>query len=224
MSPPEIHSNIPKSYVGHRGVVAHEVAARSIGRREAQVAHMCPLSESLSPARIVRLLSALESGKSYVASCRIAGVSRTIFYYHRDKDVEFAKAVKEAYHAGTLAMEDEARRRGTDGVDRHVIYKGQYQYRRDPETGELLKDDKGRPVPITVKEYSDILLIFCLKARDRMRYADSDASMERPTSDMPLPPSDAGDLRFILEEKLSGINKRLVMERTTTRIVIEGPG
>jgi hypothetical protein len=85
------------------------------------------------------------------AACRAAGVERATAY--RDRDPRFAAAWDEAAEDGTDLLELECRRRAVEGVDRPVFYKGQ-------QVG-------------TVKEYSDRLLIFLLKANRPEKYRDN---------------------------------------------------
>jgi len=78
-------------------------------------------------------------------ACKKARICRTSAYARRKEDEAFAQAWAEAEELGVDAMEDEALRRGKDGTLKPV-----YQ--------------QGRKVG-TVREYSDTLLIFMLKAK-----------------------------------------------------------
>jgi hypothetical protein len=86
-------------------------------------------------------------------ACRAAGVGRATVYRLRDGDEKFAAAWDEAAEDGTVLLKLECRRRAVEGVDRPVFYKGQ-------QVG-------------TVKEYSDRLLIFLLKAARPEKYRDN---------------------------------------------------
>lgn len=91
-----------------------------------------------------------------------------------------------ALKVGVSALEDEAHRRAFDGVDKPLSHQGQFTYLRDfaaidPETGKqyppdkapVLKDEQGRPQVATVKEYSDTLAIFLLKAHNPEKYREN---------------------------------------------------
>jgi hypothetical protein len=79
-------------------------------------------------------------------------MSRSAAYDWKKADHEFEKDWQAAEETGTDALEDEARRRAMDGVDKPVFYKGQ-------RCGY-------------VREYSDTLLIFTLKARRPEKYRE----------------------------------------------------
>ena len=66
-------------------------------------------------------------------------------YAHRTTEAEFADAWDDAYDAGNDRLEDEAHRRAVDGVERPVTYRGE--------------------VVGSVREYSDVLLMFLLRGR-----------------------------------------------------------
>lgn len=76
-------------------------------------------------------------------ACRRSGLTRSKLYQWRDNDEDFAKRWDEAYALGVAGLEDEARRRAAEGVERPVFGK----------EGEV-----GR-----VREFSDGLLMFLLK-------------------------------------------------------------
>ncbi|HXF65635.1 MAG TPA: hypothetical protein VNK67_02905 [Burkholderiales bacterium] len=97
-------------------------------------------------------LEALAETANVTWACRAAGLPRRVAYEWREADRAFAKAWEEAVELGTDALEDEAIRRGHQGVDKPV-YQG------------------GRKVG-TVREYSDTLLIFMLKARRPEKFKD----------------------------------------------------
>jgi hypothetical protein len=98
-----------------------------------------------TPKRREAFLAALETTANVSRACRMAHLPRQCAYEWRDADEEFAKAWEEALERGTDALEDEAVRRAYQGVLKPV-YQG------------------GKKVG-TVREYSDTLLIFMLKAR-----------------------------------------------------------
>ena len=97
-------------------------------------------------------LSALEETANVKLSCEQSGLPRQTAYDWRRADGQFAEAWEAALDIGTDALEDEAVRRAMQGTDKPVYYQG---------------DECG-----TVREYSDTLLIFMLKARRPDRFKD----------------------------------------------------
>lgn len=74
------------------------------------------------------------------------------------------------------SLEAEAHRRGVTGVQRPYLYKGEMVYRRDPDTGELVRDSENQPIPIMIHEYSDRMLELMLKAEDPEKYRENQRS------------------------------------------------
>ena len=101
--------------------------------------------------RAVFLAEMAASGAVSSAATR-AGVGRTFVYAQRAADPAFAAAWDDALETATDAMEREAWRRGAKGVLKPV-YQG------------------GKKVG-TIREYSDTLLIFMLKARRPARFRE----------------------------------------------------
>lgn len=95
----------------------------------------------------------LRTGKSVTASALVAGISRNCVYVHRDKNPHFRKAWDDAIEQGSDALEDELLRRAKDGTLRPV-------YQQGVQCGE-------------VREYSDTLGIFLMKARRPEKYRDN---------------------------------------------------
>lgn len=106
----------------------------------------------LTPEKMARFLEALSDTANVSAAAKKIRISRQYMYQVREEDEEFAAAWDEAVKLGTAALEDEAVRRAKDGTLKPVFYKG-------VKVG-------------TVREYSDTLLIFLLKARDPDKYAE----------------------------------------------------
>src|SRR4051812_42249550 len=92
-------------------------------------------------------LAALSNTAIVRAACRSAGVSWKTAYVHRRTDAAFAVEWDEALEEAADVLEAEARRRAVHGAEKVVIYKGQVSVGPDGK-------------PLTVKEYSDTLLIF----------------------------------------------------------------
>lgn len=116
-----------------------------------------------------RFLIALSETGSVLRSCELAQVARPTVYRWRESDKEFGKAWDAALERGTDALEDEAVRRAYHGTEKPV-------YQGGKKVGH-------------VREYSDTLLIFMLKARRPERFKDRSehkvdvTSHSRPLSD-----------------------------------------
>jgi hypothetical protein len=147
-------------------------------------------------------------------AARAAGVTRQCVYQLRKRHPDFAAAWDEAVQAGQESLEVEAIRRGRDGVEKPVLYKGQQV--------NIWVDTEGKPTsmstpgarlsPLVVREYSDTLLIFMLKALDPDKYRESKETrhkrvpqeQQRPAIDFSqLPPEDLAALERIYE-RLAG--------------------
>lgn len=125
-------------------------------------------------------LAALREYPVFGHACEAVGIDRSTMWRHRDANPEFAEACEQAMEAGIDKAECEAFRRGVHGWHEPVIDKGRlaYAYRRgvDADGKETYNspvlDDKGQPVPLTVKKHSDSLLIFVLTGRRRSLYGN----------------------------------------------------
>jgi transposase-like protein len=85
-------------------------------------------------------------------ACRAIGISRTAVYEWRETHPEFGKLWEVALKVGVSALEDEAHRRAFEGVDKPITHLGM--------------------ITATVKEYSDTLAIFLLKAHAPEKYRE----------------------------------------------------
>lgn len=110
-----------------------------------------------STALLVAFLAVLASGGSPTKACSTIGIDRRTAYNWKNKDPEFSEAWDSAREQGFDLLEDEARRRAVDGVDKPIYH-----------AGTLIN---------TVKEYSDSLLAMMLKGyrsnvfRDKVEHA-----------------------------------------------------
>lgn len=95
---------------------------------------------------------AISNGMTVARAADKAGYSLSTVYYHKKEDLSFADRWDIARETAIQIMEEEADRRAIQGIDKPVYYLGQ------------LVD--------TVKEYSDQLLIFRLKAMRPEVYRD----------------------------------------------------
>lgn len=94
-----------------------------------------------------------ENGGNITAACKTARYARQTAYEARERDPAFAKAWDEAVERGIDALEDEALRRAHNGTLKPVFYRGE-------KCG-------------SVREYSDTLLIFMLKAKRPLKFRDN---------------------------------------------------
>jgi hypothetical protein len=120
---------------------------------------------TMSAARRRAFLDALSITGVVTDACRAAGVARKTAYHWRYGDSEFADAWDEAIATAADGLESEARRRAVDGVEEPVFHRGQLVFKRDADTGEVLRDKHGEPIPATVSRRSDRLLEILLAAK-----------------------------------------------------------
>jgi len=102
------------------------------------------VSAKTADAKLAGFLELLAQGYSATRACRELDIGRSTVYGLRDSDEEFARQWGDAEQAGVDELEDEARRRAVDGVERPVTIAGEAE---------------------TVREYSDQLLVVLLKAK-----------------------------------------------------------
>lgn len=98
-------------------------------------------------------LEGLRSGLSVAHAASKAGFTRQAAYKRRQNDLEFAQAWNDAVEQGTDVLEDAATVRAVRGVEKPVFQQGK-------QVG-------------SIREYSDILLIFLLKARRPDKFRDN---------------------------------------------------
>lgn len=99
-----------------------------------------------------KFIALLTKNGNVSQSVKAIGVSRTGIYQQRENDEEFAVAWDEAIDHYVDALEAEADRRAKEGTLKPVFFKGE-------QCGEI-------------REYSDLLLIFRLKALRPDKYKD----------------------------------------------------
>lgn len=99
-----------------------------------------------SPEKMTAFLAVLASPTGTpTKAARAIGIDRRTAYNWKEDDEEFSKAWDAATEESIDALEQEARRRGVEGVDKPVYWQGE---RID-----------------TIKEYSDTMLSLVLKGR-----------------------------------------------------------
>jgi hypothetical protein len=126
-----------------------------------------------------------------------ARVARSTVYYWLGDDPDFARRHEEAITESTERMEQEAWRRATQGVEKPVYYKGE-------QVG-------------SIREHSDTLLIFMLKARKPETYrerVDVDAKVRQQLT---LAPDDltANLLEHLTDDDLNRLASALLAAPTS---------
>ncbi len=98
-------------------------------------------------------------------AARLAKVARSQ-HYEWMEDSEYAAAFANAHHEACDLLEAEARRRAVEGVQEPVVYQGECSYKPDSlgrRTNRIL----------TIRKYSDVLLIFLMKGAMPDKYRDN---------------------------------------------------
>lgn len=142
----------------------------------------------LTPEKLTAFCAALAETGIVGRACKAVDISRQTAYEWRYNDVDFAARWDQAMKIGVTALEDEAHRRGFEGVPEPVVHQGQFSHEweaaRD-EMGDVVRDEdgspkmvpaldaEGRPVLKTIRKYSDTLAIFLLKAHNPDKYRDN---------------------------------------------------
>jgi hypothetical protein len=122
-----------------------------------------------------RFLAALRETANIRMSAELACVGRATVYTRRNSDPDFAREMSEAIEDAVDALKLEVRRRALNGIDEPVIYKGQIMGSWINEQGkQVLPNTPGSSfVPLTVKKYSDVLMMFLLKAHKPGEFRDN---------------------------------------------------
>lgn len=128
------------------------------------------------------LLALQANGGHVMEACKAAGVSRTTIGNYRDEDDVFAEMWASTQEANIERLEMEVDRRAVDGIEREVRYKGE--------------------VVGVERQFSDILLMFRLKALRPEKYRDG-----------PGVKGKAGDLS---DAELDDVLKRYLARRTAS--------
>jgi hypothetical protein len=129
----------------------------------------------ITPARRAIFLETLTRTGHVTAACAAAGVSLSGTYSLRKRDGTFARAWEEALETAVGTMMEEARRRGVEGWDEPVFYKGEpvgairrYSDRLLIQLLQAHKPELFRPHPEHETAKDDILIAALRKARRRV--------------------------------------------------------
>jgi hypothetical protein len=132
-------------------------------------------SKKAWPRWVKGFLAALAQSGNIRLSCEAASISRVRAYELRGTDETFAAAWQSALDEAADVLEQEARRRAVEGVQRLKFDRGALITipLRDAEGAPLLDAD-GNPMttPYVEHEYSDTLLIFLMKGANPEKYRD----------------------------------------------------
>lgn len=115
-----------------------------------------------------------QSGNVRLA-CEAVAIDRRTAYRLREDDASFAADWEHAQDEAADLLEQEARRRAYQGVQRVKFHKGYpIMVPALDDQGLPIKDDDGKPimVPYIEHEYSDTLMIFLMKATNPEKYRE----------------------------------------------------
>jgi hypothetical protein len=128
------------------------------------------LGESGQVKKQRAFLSAFAKTGNITLSCIAAKIARQTHYNWIEKDPRYPEKFSRAEDESADYLEAEARRRAMNGIDEPVIFQGELmgqkvEYNDTPE--------KNHFIPLTVKKYSDTLLIFLMKGARPQKYRDN---------------------------------------------------
>lgn len=161
----------------------------------------------LTPEKLTAFCAALAETGIVRKACAAVGISRQCAYTWREDYPAFAEAWDKALKIGVTALEDEAHRRAFEGSDKPLTHQGQFTYlyeeERDADGNVVIneltgqprmrpaRNADGSPKVATMKEYSDTLAIFLLKAHAPEKYREN-SRVDLTSSDGSMSPVDEG--------------------------------
>ena len=123
--------------------------------------HMPAAVTHFTPKKRRMFLAALAACGNVTRAAQAACCTREGAYHLRTQDADFAAAWDDALEQAADVLEQEAFRRAHDGVEEPLTCARGLIY--DETTGQ----------PVTVRKYSDTLLIFLLKGARPQKYRDN---------------------------------------------------
>lgn len=141
----------------------------------------------LTPEKLTAFCAALSETCNVGKACKAVGIARQTAYEWRSEIPPFAEAWDKAMRVGVTALEDEAHRRAFEGFDKPIVHQG------------VVMD--------TVKEYSDTLAIFLLKAHNPEKYREN-SRVDLTSSDGTMTPADAPTRAARVAELIALAQKR----------------
>jgi hypothetical protein len=141
-------------------------------------------------------------------SCRQAGISYQTHYRWLADDPEYRRHIEDAKRAVCVLVDDEIINRAVHGIEEPIVYQGEIQYKLDA-------NGKRTDRPVTIRRYSDTLLIFAAKALMPEKYRDN--YKLDVTSNVTVPRQDP-ELSRLTDEELDTL--KALLEKAEGR----GPG
>lgn len=119
-------------------------------------------------------IKALENSGNVSVAAMTAGIDRRTAYDRKKRDPAFVEGWKSALKVAGDLLEAEARRRAMEGIDEPVIHQGQLMGQWVTPSGEVVAPETpgSKLIPLTIKKYSDTLLIFLLKGNKPKKFSD----------------------------------------------------
>lgn len=107
-----------------------------------------------------------------------AGVARGRHYAWLQEDPTYKDRFQSAHQEACEAIETEIRRRAVEGYEEPVVYQGSFTYEpQRNKDGSIKYDRLGNPIqqtkPLSVRKFSDNLLMFRAKAMMPDKYRDN---------------------------------------------------
>lgn len=143
----------------------------------------------VTPEKLTAFCAALAETCQVRKACKAVDISIQTAYRWRKEMPDFAAAWDEAVQAGVLGLESEAHRRAFDGIEKPLTHQGNFTYlyreAKDEEGNPIINEATGLPRmdPVldeygnhkvaAVREYSDTLAIFLLKAHNPEKYRET---------------------------------------------------
>ena len=108
-------------------------------------------------------------------AAEIARIHRSMHHHWMKTDPDYPDLFHQAEEEAIEILEMEAKRRAVEGINDPIIYQGAISGSWvDKEGRQVAKDTPGSTlIPLTVKRYSDNLLMFILKAANPQKYRDN---------------------------------------------------
>lgn len=151
--------------------------------------------DTKGPAWHRAFLDAFEDTGLVHKACELAGIGRATAYRHKQSHEDFALAWHDIEEKTTDAMEREAYRRGAQGMDKPIFYKGEQV--------------------ATVREYSDTLLMFMLKSRKPEKYREQYDLRHSGKIDMPTGAPDLSKLSLDEARELQALLEKASRDKVS---------
>jgi hypothetical protein len=152
----------------------------------------------LPPLKQRAFLAAYAKCGNITRAAALAKVARSRHYEWMD-DPDYAAAFGAAGEEACDLLESEARRRAVDGIEEPVVYQGELSVKLDTLGRRTIH-------PLTIRRYSDVLLIFLLKAQRPDKYRDNwRGELVGPNGAPLMPKPGALDLSNLTDDDLNDL-------------------